>query len=71
MHDYTWQSIYFSYLLFVILVGGAAVFFFRSLKDGYLGANSEEPKYQMLQDDNEPDPKSLEAQSRRGDHNEQ
>jgi len=71
MHDYTWQSIYFSYLLFVILVGGAAFFFFRSLKDGYLGANSEDPKYQMLRDDNEPDPNPKGAQPRGGDRNEQ
>jgi hypothetical protein len=70
MRDYTWQSIYFSYLLFVILMGGAAFFFFRSLKDGYLGANSEEAKYRMLRDDNEPDPNPSEAPTRHGDRNE-
>jgi hypothetical protein len=51
MNDYTYPTIYFSYFLFVLLAGGAAYFFVRSIKDGYLGSNSEEPKYQMLRDD--------------------
>ena len=53
MTDYTYPSVYFSYFLFLLLVAGAAYFFIRSLKDGYMGKNSEEPKYRMLQDDNE------------------
>ena len=56
MTDYTWQSVYFSYLLFAVLAVGAVYFFVRSLKDGYLGRNSEEPKYRMLEDDPELDP---------------
>jgi len=56
MHDYTYPSVYFSYLLFLLLAGGALYFFIRSLKDGYLGPNSEEPKYRMLKDDMEERP---------------
>ena len=51
MSDYTYPSVYFSYFLFALFAGGAVFFFLRSLKDGYLGPNSEEPKYRMLQDD--------------------
>jgi hypothetical protein len=51
MNDYTYPTIYFSYFLFALLAGGAVYFFFRSVKDGYLGPNSEEPKYRMLRDD--------------------
>ena len=51
MNDATYASVYFSYFLFFLLAGGAAFFFVRSLKDGYLGGNSEEPKYRMLKDD--------------------
>ncbi len=51
MTDYTYQSVYFAYLLFAVLAAGAVFFFVRSVKDGYLGPNSEEPKYRMLEDD--------------------
>ena len=51
MSDATYVSVYFSYFLFFLLAGGAVFFFVRSLKDGYLGGDSEEPKYRMLQDD--------------------
>lgn len=51
MTDYTYPSVYFAYLLFVVLAGGALYFFIRTIKDGYLGPNSEEPKYRMLEDD--------------------
>ncbi len=53
MTDYTYPSVYFAYFFFALLSGGAVFFFVRSLKDGYLGRDSEEPKYRMLQD--EPD----------------
>jgi len=56
MPDYTYPSVVFSYFLFLLLAGGALYFFIRSLKDGYLGPNSEEPKYRMLRDDNEEEP---------------
>ena len=55
MSDVTYPSMYFSYFLFFLLAGGAAVFFLRSIKDGYLGSDSEEPKYRMLKDDSEDD----------------
>jgi len=51
MTDSTYPSVYFAYLLFALLAGGAIFFFVRSLKDGYLGRNSEEPKYRMFDDD--------------------
>lgn len=51
MNDYTYPTIYFSYFLFALLAGGAVYFFVRSIKDGYMGPNSEEPKYRMLRDD--------------------
>ena len=57
MTDYTYPSVFFSYFLFIVLAGGALYFFIRSLKDGYLGRNSEEPKYRMLKDDNEEETK--------------
>ena len=38
MNDYTWQSVYFAYLLFALFAGGAVYFFIRSIKSGYLGA---------------------------------
>jgi len=53
MTDYTYPSVFFSYFLFLLLAGGALFFFIRSLKDGYLGRDSEEPKYRMLNDSNE------------------
>jgi len=40
-----------AYLLFAIFSGGAIYFFVRSLKDGYLGKDSEAVKYQMLADE--------------------
>jgi hypothetical protein len=51
MQDYVYPSIYFSYFLFALLAGGAAFFFVKSLKSGYLGRNSEVPKFRMLEDD--------------------
>jgi hypothetical protein len=55
MKDYTWQSVYFAYLLFVLFASGAVYFFIRTVKSGYLGPNSEEPKYRMLKDDPDDD----------------
>ena len=51
--DYTYPSIYFANLLFLILMGGGIYFCIRSRKDGYWGASSEEPKYRMLHDDDD------------------
>ena len=55
MNDTTYPSVYFAYFLFFLLAGGALFFFLRSIKDGYLGRNSEEPKYRMLKDDDSED----------------
>lgn len=49
--DYTYPSVFFSYFLFFFFLGGALFFFIRSIRDGYLGKESEEPKYRMLQDE--------------------
>lgn len=49
--DYTYPSVFFSYFLFFFFLGGALFFFFRSIRDGYLGKESEEPKYRMLEDE--------------------
>lgn len=53
MSDYSYPSVFFSYFLFALFAGGAVFFFIRSLKDGYLGPNSEEPKYRMLHDEDQ------------------
>jgi len=69
MTDYTYQSVYFAYLLFVVFAAGAVYFFVRSVKDGYLGPNSEEPKYRMLEDDPELDPNQPTGAARHGGRN--
>ena len=51
MNDYTWPSIFFSYLFFAISLVLAVFFFVRSWKDGYWGRHSEDVKYRMLEDD--------------------
>ncbi len=51
MNDYTYPSVYFSYFLFFLLAAGAVYFCVRSIKDGYWGRDSEEPKYRMLEDE--------------------
>lgn len=53
MRDYVYPSIYFAYFYFFMLLIGAIFFFVRSIKDGYWGSKSEEPKYRMLEDDGE------------------
>jgi hypothetical protein len=51
--DYTYPSIFFANLMFFILLAGGVYFCIRSRKDGYWGQSSEEPKYRMLQDDDD------------------
>ncbi len=53
MHDYVYPSIFFSYFLFFLMLGGAIFFCVRSLKDGYWGRDGEDVKYRMLEDDTE------------------
>ncbi len=49
--DYTYPSVYFSYFLFFLFLGGALYFFVRSFRDGYWGAGSEDVKYQVFEDE--------------------
>ncbi len=51
MQDYTYPSIFLSYLLFFLFALGALFFLIRSVKDGYWGKDSEEVKYRMLADE--------------------
>ena len=51
MNDYTWPSVYFSYLFFFICLGLAVFFFVRSWKDGYWKREGEKVKYQMFDDE--------------------
>ncbi|MEK7833223.1 MAG: cbb3-type cytochrome oxidase assembly protein CcoS [Acidobacteriota bacterium] len=53
MRDYSYPSVYFAYFFFALLLAGALFFFFRSIKQGYWNEQSEEPKYRMLEDDEE------------------
>ena len=55
MNDYTWPSVYFSYLFFTISLGVAVYFCVRSWKDGYWGKGGEEVKYQVFEDGRRPD----------------
>jgi hypothetical protein len=49
--DYTYPSVYFSYLFFFLSLAVAVYFFFRTRRDGYWGAQGEEPKYHLFDDD--------------------
>jgi hypothetical protein len=51
MNDYTYPSVYLSYLFFLLSSVGVVYFFVRSYRDGYWGEKGEEAKYQMLKDD--------------------
>lgn len=51
MRDYVYPSIFFSYSLFFMFLVGAIFFMVRSIRHGYWGKNSEEPKFRMLADD--------------------
>ncbi len=51
MSDYTYPSIFFAYFFFFLLVTGALFFFLRTIKQGYWGRHSEDPKYRMLHDE--------------------
>jgi hypothetical protein len=51
MNDYTWPSVYFSYLFFTISLGLAVYFFVRSWKDGYWGKSGEEVKFTVFEED--------------------
>lgn len=67
MKDYVYPSIFFAYFFFLILLIGAIFFFFRSFKDGYWGAEGEEVKYRMLDEDDGDGQMSRAATSARGE----
>jgi hypothetical protein len=50
-NDYSWPSVYFSYLFFATLFALAGYFFVRTRRDGYWNAHSEDAKFQMLKED--------------------
>lgn len=54
MHDYVYPSIFLAYFMFFLFLVGAIFFLIRSLPHGYWGERSEDPKYRMLADDDEP-----------------
>jgi hypothetical protein len=49
--DYTYPSVFFSYLFFAVMLGLAVFFFVRTIKDGYWGKDSEEAKHRMMEDE--------------------
>jgi len=51
MHDYVYPSVFLAYLMFFLFLAGAIFFLIRSRHDGYFGADSEDPKYRMLRDE--------------------
>ncbi|MBI4903723.1 MAG: hypothetical protein HY820_08815 [Acidobacteria bacterium] len=55
--DYTYPSVFFSYLVFFLFLFVALYFFFRSFRDGYWGAESEDVKYQVFADEESNDGK--------------
>ncbi len=55
MIDYVYPSIYLAYFLFFLCSLGALFFLIRSVRDGYWGKHSEDAKYRMLEDEENPD----------------
>jgi len=53
MDTYILPSMFIAYGFFAAAVGGGIYFFARSFRDGYWNNHSEDPKYRMLQDDEE------------------
>ncbi len=53
MQDYVYPSIFLAYLMFFLFLAGAIFFLIRSLRHGYWGEHSEDPKYRMLAGDDE------------------
>ena len=51
MHDTTYPSVLFSYFTIFFLMMGAVMICLLTIKQGYWGKKSEEPKYRMLEDD--------------------
>ncbi len=53
--DYMYPSVFLAYFLFAVLTVLTLYWLIRSRKDGYWGKHSEDPKYRMMQDDEEGD----------------
>jgi hypothetical protein len=51
--DYMYPSIFLAYFLFAVLTLLTLFWLVHTWKAGYWGRNSEEPKYRMMQDDDE------------------
>ena len=51
MQDYVYPSIFLAYMMFFLFLAGAVFFLVRSRHDGYWGKQSEDPKYQMFNED--------------------
>jgi len=51
--DYMYPSVFLAYFLFLVLTVLTLVWLVMSRKGGYWGKNSEDPKYRMMQDDDE------------------
>ena len=51
--DYMYPSIFFAYFLFFVLTALTGYFFLGSIKHGDFGKNSEEPKLQMMREDDD------------------
>jgi len=49
--DYTYPSIYFSYLFFFLMFLLAVFFCIKTAKDGYWGKHGEDVKFQVLDHD--------------------
>jgi len=53
MHDYVYPSVFLAYFMFFLFVVGGVFFLVRSLRHGYWGEHSEDPKYRMFVDEEE------------------
>ena len=53
MHDYVYPSVFLAYFMFFLFVVGGIFFLMKSLRHGYWGEHSEDPKYRMLADEDE------------------
>ena len=51
--DYMYPSVFFAYFLFFLLTALTAYFCLRSIKDGDFGKDSEEPKLQMMREEDD------------------
>ncbi len=48
--DYTYPSVFFSYFLFFLFLGGGIFFCVRSWKRGYWGPDQEKAKYHVFEE---------------------